>query len=161
MPVSLVDRAAAAGKFVGRVWPRDRRGISALEFGLIAPVMATLFLAAVDVGYAVQQSIQLQQAIYAGALYARANPTGDATIISKVSNDIPAAWNAGTPTVSAVACTCVSATTGVPTPVACATGCTGSSILTRSRTLSVSMTYSPFLLTNITTLSASYVMRYQ
>jgi Flp pilus assembly protein TadG len=150
-----------ASRWTGHAWPRDRRGISALEFGLIAPVMILFIQGAVDVGNAVQQNIQLRQAVYQGGLYARAKPTDDPTIISTISGAIPSSWHANTPTVGAVACTCVTVATGASASNDCVAPCPSTAILTRSRTLNVTMSYSALLFTNISTLSASYVVRYQ
>jgi hypothetical protein len=48
---------------------RDRRGMSAVEFGLAAPVLLALLSPVIDLGLAFAQKIQVQQAAAAGAQY--------------------------------------------------------------------------------------------
>src|SRR3954451_24792019 len=96
-----------------RKWLSDQCGISALEFVVIAPLMLTMVLGVYDVGNAIQQSIELRQAVRAGGQYALAFPDA-LDIPSKISaaiTDVPA----NTPTVSGVTCSCVDKTTGAPT----------------------------------------------
>lgn len=49
---------------------RDRRGSAAIEFGIIAPVLLVLLVGIIELGFAVRQSMQVQDAAEAGALYA-------------------------------------------------------------------------------------------
>ena len=49
---------------------RDRRGSAAIEFGIIAPVLMLLLVGMIELGFAVHQSMQVQDAAEAGALYA-------------------------------------------------------------------------------------------
>jgi Flp pilus assembly protein TadG len=120
--------------------------------------MLTIVLGVFDVGNAIQQSIELRQAVRAGAQYALSFPDAS-DIPSKITAAITG-MTANTPTVSAVACSCVDITTGAPTADASCAPCLAGSILTRSITLDVSASYSALLLP-ISTLSASYVVRYQ
>ena len=52
---------------------RDRRGMSAVEFGIAAPVFLAILMPVVDLGRAYSQQIQVRQAVQAGALYASVN----------------------------------------------------------------------------------------
>jgi len=53
---------------------RDRRGMSAVEFGLAAPVFLAMLTPVVDLGLAFSQQIRVNQAVEAGAQYASSNP---------------------------------------------------------------------------------------
>jgi hypothetical protein len=52
---------------------RDRRGMSAVEFGLAAPVLLAVLTPVIDLGLAFSQKIQVQQAAAAGAQYVSLN----------------------------------------------------------------------------------------
>jgi Flp pilus assembly protein TadG len=64
-------------------WSR-RRGTAAVEFGLIAPVMAFALLAVTDLGLAIEQRERLQTAARAGAQVALFTPTDQAAIQAAV-----------------------------------------------------------------------------
>jgi Flp pilus assembly protein TadG len=72
---------------------QQRRGISAVEFALIAPVLIVIMFAMVEVGGAAFQYIELVQALSAGSEYAM-NHAGDKT----AQSDIKAAVTAALPT---------------------------------------------------------------
>src|SRR5205823_12183239 len=55
---------------------RDRRGMSAVEFGLAAPVFLALLTPVIDIGLAFSEQIRVNQAVEAGAQYASSNPYG-------------------------------------------------------------------------------------
>jgi Flp pilus assembly protein TadG len=63
---------------------RDRKGVSTLEFGLVAPVLILVLLGVFDLGNALQQSIRLESAARAGAQYAFAYPGDEAGIAAAV-----------------------------------------------------------------------------
>lgn len=52
---------------------RDRRGMSAVEFGLAAPVFLAMLTPVIDLGLAFSQQIRINQAVEAGAQYAAMN----------------------------------------------------------------------------------------
>src|SRR5712672_2574184 len=52
---------------------RDRRGMSAVEFGLAAPVFLAMLTPVIDLGLAFSQQIRVNQAVEAGAQYAAMN----------------------------------------------------------------------------------------
>lgn len=58
-----------AGSRLLRQW-RDRRGSAAIEFGIIAPVLLIMLVGVIELGFAVHESMQVQDAAEAGALYA-------------------------------------------------------------------------------------------
>ncbi|MFH5925642.1 TadE/TadG family type IV pilus assembly protein [Roseomonas xinghualingensis] len=53
---------------------RCRRGVSALEFAFVAPILALLVMGGIDLGNAVQQTLRLEAAARAGAQYAFSRP---------------------------------------------------------------------------------------
>src|SRR5437660_5227980 len=58
---------------------RDRRGMSAVEFGLAAPVFVAMLTPGIDIGLAVSQQMRVNQAVEAGAQDASSNPYGGAS----------------------------------------------------------------------------------
>ncbi|MFC0408551.1 TadE/TadG family type IV pilus assembly protein [Roseomonas elaeocarpi] len=75
-------------------WRRriGRRGIAAVEFALVAPVMILLLLGGFDLANAFAQSMRLQSAAQAGAQYAAAYPTADSDIVAAVRANL-AGWS--------------------------------------------------------------------
>jgi Flp pilus assembly protein TadG len=61
---------------------RCREGVSAVEFGIIAPAMIVLLAGLVDLAGAMQQTIRLENAARAGAQYAMSFPGDTAGIIA-------------------------------------------------------------------------------
>ena len=49
---------------------KGREGSAAIEFGLIAPLLLVMLIGVVELGFAVHQAMQVQDAAEAGALYA-------------------------------------------------------------------------------------------
>lgn len=80
----------------------DRRGSAAVEFAIIAPVLALVLIATIELGFAMRARIIAQEAASAGALYASqhafdaAGITGIMAATSNASNE--AVITAGTPT---------------------------------------------------------------
>ena len=142
--------------------PRDRRGVAALEFAVLATVLVPMFLSVFDLGTAIHETLVLRHAIRVGALYALYyNDT--AGIQNTIEAAMPSGWTdasvysgSWTPTTS---CVCMSRGGSVTASSSCA--CTGGSTLERLMTLTVSRPFSALLLTNITQVSASNVIRYQ
>ncbi len=58
---------------------RDCRGVSAVEFALVAPMLATLLVGVGDYGYGFTCLIQLRNAVEAGASYCMHNGAGACT----------------------------------------------------------------------------------
>ena len=75
---------------------RGRRGTSAVEFALAAPVLVGLLVPVADLGIAYARQIQVQQAAQAGAQYATFH-----------------AWNSGSPSAIAKAVTAASTLAGI------------------------------------------------
>jgi Flp pilus assembly protein TadG len=98
---------------------RDQRGVSALEFSIIATFMVTLMLGAFDFGNAAQQQIALQEAVRTGGEFARFFPTNQTGIQNAVLNALPSGWTV-TGGVPSVSCTCSGATVTCTNPGTCA-----------------------------------------
>ena len=105
-----------------------------------------------------QQGLQLRQAVRAGALYAVQWPTDTTGMANAVTAALPAGMNVtvATPTTS---CACWSSAGGVVAAPSCTCG-TGQT-LQMLVTLSASKSYSPWLLSSLTSISASNVVRTQ
>ena len=94
---------------------RDKRGTSAIEFALIAPVLAGVVVALADINTMGMGSANMQTAVRAGAQYAMAGGTDATTAQTKAD----AAWTrkptGGTLTASRV-CKCASTAQDCNTP---------------------------------------------
>src|SRR5437763_3996538 len=90
---------------------RDLRGMSAVEFGLAAPIFLGALSPLIDIGLAMSQQIKVNQAVDAGAQYAAVNPYNPDTWSTNVQN---AMTNSTTmtisPNVGAETCGCPNAT---------------------------------------------------
>lgn len=67
-------------------WRRDR-GVAAIEFAIVAPLILALVIATVELGFAIQASILSQDAAAAGAFYASQKGWDAAGISSAVLAD--------------------------------------------------------------------------
>ena len=138
---------------------RDRRGVSALEFGLIGGLLATLLIGTWDIGNAAQQRIRLQEALRAAAEYARSFPTDTAGISGAVIGALPAGWADASVAAPVATCACWDSASGSVASSTCT--CPTGETLQRFLTLGVSRPFSAMLVKSITLVSASYVLRYQ
>src|SRR5687768_2593828 len=77
--------------------PRGEAGLAALEFGLLAPFLVLLLVAATEIGSSVYQAMQAQNAAEAGAVYVSKHGFNVAGITSAVANATAAASIAATP----------------------------------------------------------------
>src|SRR3954453_5198018 len=90
---------------------RDRRGMSAVEFGLAAPVFLAMLTPVIDLGLAFSQQIRVNQAVEAGAQYASSNPYAGTSWASAVSSAITNATTLSVnPSVGAETCGCPNST---------------------------------------------------
>src|ERR1051325_10792304 len=90
---------------------RDRRGMSAVEFGLAAPVFLAMLTPVIDLGLAFSQQIRVNQAVEAGAQYASSNPYGGTSWASAVSSAITNATSLSVnPSVGSETCGCPNST---------------------------------------------------
>jgi Flp pilus assembly protein TadG len=117
---------------------RERQGVAAVEFAVVAPVLITLLAGAANVGFAVDHAIALANAARAGAQHLIAKPSDTAGASTVAQAVLPGS----TAAVSAMVCTCpasVSAATG-GNAVDCVTGSCATNVgMVRSLTITVTM----------------------
>jgi Flp pilus assembly protein TadG len=139
---------------------RDRRGVAATEFALVASVMLTLLLGLYDIGNAIQTRLQLEQAVRAGAQYAMSFPDQTSNIETAIKSALPVNWTSTTVNVSPLACWCWSSAGG-NTSTPCSTTCPAGTTKRSYETLTASINSTPFLFSAVTGNSATYVVRFQ
>jgi Flp pilus assembly protein TadG len=143
------------------VW-RNRRGAAAAEFALIGSVLLTLVLGIYDVGMSVYQQMVIQEALRSGAHFAMSFPTHTTKIKDLVTSALPTSWQddpSVTVSVSAPACDCESG--GVATAALCSANCGAGSTRRGFITINVSHSFSPLLLTTLSSNASSHVVRFQ
>jgi Flp pilus assembly protein TadG len=129
---------------------RDRRGVAALEFALVATVMLILLLGGYDVANVIQIRLQLQQALRVGGQYAMAYPTQDLGNNAAGQNGIILAVKQALPNLPNVT---------VPSPVMSPSAGDGPPYY---MTLTASAPYTPLLILGPTIEnSVTYVVRFQ
>jgi Flp pilus assembly protein TadG len=158
------------------VEPRHQSGASAIEFGLLAPLLLIMLTGVVEVGIASYQAMQVQAAVEAGILYAIQNVPTSITPISAAFSSaiITAVQNAtGTPGITATPvplafCGCPSTTagTGVVSQVNdCTTKCPDTTLPGQYVTVSAALSHQtimPYLNLHLpATLTASSTVRLQ
>lgn len=112
-------------KSVAKHLARGSFGTAAAEFAIVAPVLLSLFGAAMDLGSAIERSIRLANAARAGAQYATAAPsdtTGASSLASSLITDLT-----GSSVTVVATCACPSSTTtstgnAVPCNSTCGSG---------------------------------------
>ena len=150
---------------------RDRRGMSAVEFGLAAPVFLAILTPVIDLGLAFSQQIRVNQAVEAGSQYATANPYNGSTWASNVSGAMTNATTLSvSPVVGSETCGCPNSTStaiigGYGSPPSCTGPCPDGSNPGYYVTISASLTYTsvmPYsILGSTATLSSQAVVRVQ
>lgn len=140
----------------------DRRGVSAIEFGVVVPIIGIIILGTYDLGNLVQQRMKLADAVRAGGQYAMSYPTSTSGIRAAVTAALPAGWTGVTVGSPTTTCACWSAGGG-ETAASCAADpvCPAGQVTERFVTLTASRTYTPLLLVSFTSVSANYVARVQ
>jgi Flp pilus assembly protein TadG len=176
---SVLHRAAAGCCRFAAALARDRRGMSAVEFGVAAPVFLAILMPVVDLGRAYSQQIQIRQAVQAGALYASVNVynsgTWSTSVQTAVTNSTYLSSDATfAATVGAESCGCPNSTStdivSHDTITTCGpsnggTNCSDGSAPGYYVTITGSVSYTPVMpysiLANPTTLSDQAVVRIQ
>ena len=149
---------------------RDRSGMSAVEFGLAAPVFLAMLTPVIDIGLAFSQQIRVNQAVESGAQYASSNPYAGSTWASAVSSAITNATSLSVnPSVGAETCGCPNSTsTAIVTgsygsPPTCTSSCPDGSKPGYYVTITANVTYTsvmPYsILGSSATLSSQAVVR--
>lgn len=141
---------------------RDRRGISAIEFGVTVPAIVVIILGTFDLGNLIQQKMKLDEAVHAGGIYAMSFPINTSDIQGTVTAALPTGWTdvvVGSPTTT---CACWSA--GGETAADCTVTpvCTGGAVTERFITVTATKPFTPLLLIGLAnSVSATYVARIQ
>ncbi len=147
----------------------NRTGVAAAEFALIAPVMVTLLLGVYDIGNAIQQRLQLEQAVRAGGQYALSWPDeltsserGVNSIQQAVAAALPSSWTNATVNASY----CHSSGDGTtPTPIqtspSCPATCGPGTTTETYVTICATNPSTPFYVSVVAGNSATYVIRVQ
>jgi Flp pilus assembly protein TadG len=117
-------------------------GLAAIEFGLIAPFLVLLVVAAVDLGTGIYKAMQAQNAAEAGAIYASKHTVDLTGIAGAVVNATAAAGIAATPSPTQF-CGCPTAS-GIAT-TSCASTCTDGSAPGLYLRITAQVTHSPLL----------------
>ncbi len=127
---------------------RDRRGVAALEFAVVAPVLVLMILSTFDIASAMWRTTRLELAARAGAQYAFAKPQDSAGIASAALSQL-AGWSGVSVASTVMACRCDSGGA-----VDCSTGTcpVGTAVLAPIGSVSVTLTQ-PF--TFVSPLTAS------
>ena len=93
--------ASRCGRCLGRLWRRERSGIAALEFGLVAPIFAMMLAGATDLGNYLLIDMRLTASVSAGANYALINnsnveatdgPALAAEVAQVITNNVANNW---------------------------------------------------------------------
>ena len=112
---------------------RDARGIAALEMAVVAPVLLVLLAVSIDFGRFFSQSLELTNAVKAGAQYAFTDSGSEARIDGVIRDALPDHLQAAT---RQVTCYC-----GAPTNVvACSYACPDGSARTMTLRAEVNFT---------------------
>ncbi len=121
---------------------RKDTGAAAIEFGLSAPLLVLLVVGTAELGTAVYQGMQAQNAAEAGAVYASKYGFDVAGISSAVSSATAAAGIAATPAPSTF-CGCPTASGVVPTD--CTLMCDGNSAPGQYVQVNAQITHTPLI----------------
>ncbi len=123
-------------------WLRCKAGTAALEFGLMAPFLIMLVVATVEVGSAVYQGMEAQNAAEAGAVYASRHGFDTAGITGAVLNATPAAGITAAPAPTQF---CGCPTAGGIADTACATTCSDGTAPGQYLRITARITHDPLL----------------
>ena len=139
----------------------SRQGTAAVEFAVAVPIMAVIFVPLIDIGMAVYQQMQVQDAAQAGAQYAMAHGWNSSAIQSAVT---------GATGLTVSATPAPSKTCGCPddsgiSPAACTAACPNGSAPGTYVTVGAQATYTTLLpypaMGSTVTLSAQATARIQ
>ena len=141
---------------------RSDRGVSAVEFALAAPLLATILTVLVDFGMGFYQKMQVEDAAQAGAQYALLYGWDSNAIQNAVTNATPLTGLTATP-VPTQTCGCASGTS--VTAAVCGSLCANGQSAGTYVTVNAQATYTPLIsypvMGSTVTLSAQSMVRIQ
>jgi Flp pilus assembly protein TadG len=120
----------------------DNRGTAAIEFGLAAPFLVLMLVGVIEIGTAIYEGMQAQNAAEAGAIYASKHGLDTNGISSAVTNATAAAGITATPAPSQF-CGCPTAAGLMETQ--CSATCTGGGAPGQYVRISARITHDPLL----------------
>ena len=136
-------------------------GSVAIEFSIAAPVLAIMFVPMVDIGMAVYQQMQVQDAAQAGAQFAMAHGWNSSSIQSAVTSATPLSVSASPAPSKSCGCPDGSSVSAATCGSTCSDGLQAGSYVT----VSAQATYTPLLpyplMGSSVTLSAQTTARIQ
>jgi len=130
---------------------RDKRGVAAVEFGLLIPLLSLMAVSVADIGLALYRKMLVEEAAQAGAQYAIARGFNTSGISSAVTNATSSTDISASPA-PVQFCGCPTSS-GVST-VTCGTICTGGAQAGTYTTVSARATY--YTLINYQIVAATY-----
>jgi len=140
---------------------RARDGGAAVEFSVAAPVLAIIFVPLIDIGMAVYQQMQVQDAAQAGAQYAMAHGWNNSGIVNAVTNATTLSVSASPSPAKSCGCPDGSSVSAAACGSTCPDGQTAGTYVT----VSAQATYAPLLpypsMGSSVTLSAQTTARIQ
>ncbi len=156
MPTHTSSFKSHMGRFGGlagciRAAARDSRGVAAIEFGIMVPLLSLMVVSVTDIGLAVYRKMQVENAAQAGAQYAIIHgfdTTGISSAVTSATNSTAITASPGP--VQFYGCP---TSTGVSV-VSAGTICTGGAQAGSYTTVSAQATY--YTLINYQIVAASY-----
>ncbi len=142
-------RSAAGGL---AAWVRCRRGVSAVEFALLAPVLGFSLIATVDLGFGLTERMAMDHVLRSGAQKAIADP-GASTVLAAMRSAARMNFTlddeqpeAGIETLSLSAIQFCACPESIGFAVKCSTICSGTKPTFIFYRMSVQKTYQPWLI---------------
>jgi Flp pilus assembly protein TadG len=140
---------------------RGREGTAAVEFSVAAPILVVIFIPLIDIGMAVYQQMQVQDAAQAGAQYAMAHGWNSSAIVSAVTSATPLSVSASPSPAKSCGCPASSSVSAASCGSTCPDGQTAGTYVT----VGAQATYVPLLpyplMGSSVTLSAQATARIQ
>lgn len=142
---------------------RGRRGVAAIEFGVVMSGVVVLVLGTYDIGNYVVEQMKLADAAHVAGVFLTLYPDDTADMTLAFDRVLPAGWAAGVnvagPTMS---CACANAA-GAQTAASCFASpiCASRDTVVRTLTITLQRNYTPLLLPGLTSVSSTYVARIQ
>ena len=141
-PDMVLTRANASVRSLLSRGISDIRGVAAIEFAIIIPMLVMMVVCTVDLGMGIYRNMQVQNSAQAGARYAMTH-SFDATLISKaVSNATGVQGIVASPPPSRY---CGCATSAGISPIACGSTCPGAAIYGTYVNVSAQGAYTPIV----------------